>query len=130
MTAAEAIDAARRAGVVVTVDAGDLVLKAPVRPPSAVIVALAEHKAGILEILTPDDTTPVARPRHDSAARSGDDDHYLAHLLKHGPRSYGALAYELHWTPSRAWRAEEALRTAGRIIHDKAGRSVPASTSP
>ena len=51
---------------------------------------------------------------------------YLAHLLAHGPRSYGALAYELHWTPSRAWRAEEALRTAGRIIHDKAGRGVPA----
>lgn len=51
MSAAAALAAARAAGVGLRVDGRDLVLDAPSRPPQAVLVMLAQHKAGVIEIL-------------------------------------------------------------------------------
>jgi hypothetical protein len=53
MTAAEAIRAARTAGVQLAADGGDLVLEAASPPPSAVIDALSRHKAEVLKLLRP-----------------------------------------------------------------------------
>ena len=53
MTAAEAIRAARTAGVQLAADGGDLVLEAASPPPSAVIDALSRHKAEVLKVLRP-----------------------------------------------------------------------------
>src|ERR1700720_339476 len=53
MTAAEAIRAARTAGVQLAADGGDLVLEAASPPPSAVVDALSRHKAEVLKLLRP-----------------------------------------------------------------------------
>lgn len=51
MNAAEALDAARAAGVCVSVDGNDLLLEAPAPPPSAVVDLLAQHKLAIMALL-------------------------------------------------------------------------------
>ena len=51
MSAAEALRAARSAGVHVEIDGGDLSLSAPAAPPAAVLDLLARHKAGVIALL-------------------------------------------------------------------------------
>jgi hypothetical protein len=53
MNAAEALRAARAAGVSVTVDGAYLVLDAAAPPPSSVLDMLARSKAGVIELLRP-----------------------------------------------------------------------------
>ena len=53
MSAADALKAARAAGVAVAVDGEDLLLAASARPPAAVLDLLSRHKAGIVLLLRP-----------------------------------------------------------------------------
>ena len=55
MSAAEALKAARAAGVRVGIDGDDLVLEAMAPPPSALLDLLSRHKAGIVMLLRPAD---------------------------------------------------------------------------
>ena len=51
MSAAEALQAARAAGIRVGIDGNDLVLEASAPPPPAVLDLLSHHKAGIVMLL-------------------------------------------------------------------------------
>lgn len=51
---------------------------------------------------------------------------YLAHLLRHGPAIYGAVASTLDWGATRAWQAEARLRAAGLVHYDE-GKATPKS---
>jgi hypothetical protein len=51
MTAADALHAAQAANVHVGLEGSDLVLRAPVPPPAAVLEALKRHKPGIVALL-------------------------------------------------------------------------------
>ena len=51
MSAFEALDAARAAGIEVQLDGDDLVLESAAEPPVAIVDLLTEHKSGILAIL-------------------------------------------------------------------------------
>ena len=51
MSAADALKAARAAGIEVGVDGDDLVLEASAPPPAAVLDLLSRHKAGIVALL-------------------------------------------------------------------------------
>jgi len=53
MSAAEALKAARAAGVELAIDGDDLALKAASAPPTAVLDALSRHKAEIVALLRP-----------------------------------------------------------------------------
>jgi hypothetical protein len=53
MTAAEALKAARAAGIRVGIDGDDLMLAASAPPPPAVLDLLSRHKAGIVTLLRP-----------------------------------------------------------------------------
>ena len=53
MSAAEALKAARAAGIQLGIDGDDLVLEAAVPPPPAVIDLLSSHKASIVALLRP-----------------------------------------------------------------------------
>ena len=53
MSAAEALQAARRAGVTIEIDGSDLVLEAAAPPKSAVVDALSRHKTAIIALLRP-----------------------------------------------------------------------------
>lgn len=53
MTAAEALKAARAAGVELALDGNDLALKAASAPPAAVLDALSRHKVEIMVLLRP-----------------------------------------------------------------------------
>ncbi len=55
MSAADALKAARTAGIKVAVDGNDLVLEAPSQPSAGVLDLLSHHKAGILSLLRPAD---------------------------------------------------------------------------
>jgi hypothetical protein len=54
MSAAEALRAARAAGVKVGVDGDDLILEASAPPPSTVLGLLSQYKAGIVSLLRSD----------------------------------------------------------------------------
>ena len=51
MSAAEALQAARDAGIGLHVDGGDLVLEASAPPPAAVLDLLSRHKADVIALL-------------------------------------------------------------------------------
>lgn len=51
MSAADALAAARTAGLELHVDGQDLVLNAPTQPPQSILDLLAQHKAGVIAIL-------------------------------------------------------------------------------
>jgi hypothetical protein len=51
VSAADALKAARAAGISVRINGGDLALEASVRPPQAVLDLLSRHKPGILTLL-------------------------------------------------------------------------------
>jgi hypothetical protein len=53
MSAAQALSAARAAGIHLEVEGDDLLLEAPAPPPTAVLDALSRHKAEIVRILRP-----------------------------------------------------------------------------
>lgn len=53
MSAAEALKAARAAGIQLGIDCDDLMLEASAPPPPAVIDLLSRHKAGIVALLRP-----------------------------------------------------------------------------
>ena len=53
MSAAEALKAARAAGIQLGIDGDDLVLEAAVQPPPALIDLLSSHKASIVALLRP-----------------------------------------------------------------------------
>ena len=53
MSVAQAIKAARAAGIELALDGDDLVLEAPSAPPAAVLHALSRHKAEIVALLRP-----------------------------------------------------------------------------
>jgi hypothetical protein len=55
VTAAEALQQARAAGLCLEVDGDELVLSASAPPPQAVISLLVQCKAGVLALLRPDD---------------------------------------------------------------------------
>ena len=51
MSAAEALKAARAAGIRVEIDGDDLVLEAPVPPPPIVLDLLSRHKTNVIAML-------------------------------------------------------------------------------
>ena len=53
MSASEALNAARAAGIDIVLDGGDLLLEAPAPPPTALLDALSRHKADIVALLRP-----------------------------------------------------------------------------
>ena len=53
MSAAEALKAARAAGIKLAIDGDDLVLEASAPPPSAILEILSQHKAEIVAVLRP-----------------------------------------------------------------------------
>ncbi len=54
MSAADALKAARAAGVELAIDGGDLALKVASAPLAAILDLLSRHKAGIVALLRPD----------------------------------------------------------------------------
>ena len=78
MSAAEALKAARAAGIQIGIDGDDLVLEATVPPPAAVIDLLSRHKAEIVALLRPVET--AGRPRTGRPS------------LKSGPGSLSSMA--------------------------------------
>jgi len=58
MSAAEALKAARAAGISVHIDGDDLLLEASAPPPPAVLDLLSRHKAGIVALLRPANNGP------------------------------------------------------------------------
>jgi hypothetical protein len=54
VSAAEALKAARAAGIEIGIDGDDLVLEASAPPSAAVLDLLSRHKAGIVTLLRPD----------------------------------------------------------------------------
>ena len=54
----------------------------------------------------------------------GDVERYADVLRTHGPMSYGTAMDVLGWGATRAGKAEQALRHAGRIRFNGAGRAV------
>jgi hypothetical protein len=84
MSAAEALKAARRAGIRVEVDGDDLVLHAPVQPPASLVDGLAQHKAGVLALLRPSQdgwTAEDWRAFFDERAGIAEFDQLLPRLL-------------------------------------------------
>jgi hypothetical protein len=61
MSAAEALMAARAAGIQLWIDGDDLVLEAAGPPPPAVIDLLSSHKAAIMTLLSPAEDGWLAR---------------------------------------------------------------------
>ena len=61
MSAAEALQAARNAGIRLHVDGGELVLEASAPPPAAVLDLLSRHKADVIAMLRPDGERLVGR---------------------------------------------------------------------
>jgi len=57
MSAAEALQAARAAGIQLRIDGNDLVLKASVPPPAPVLNLLSRHKADVVRMLSPDENS-------------------------------------------------------------------------
>jgi hypothetical protein len=53
MSAVEALQAAQKEGVRLTIEGSDLVLDADTEPPATVLDALSRHKAGIVALLRP-----------------------------------------------------------------------------
>jgi hypothetical protein len=74
MSAAEALKAARAAGVCVSVDGDDLLLEAPAPSPSAVLDLLARHKAGIIALLHLADEGWSAHASEDGGMVNGRDE--------------------------------------------------------
>jgi len=68
-------------------------------------------------------------PRSESTARADgldpDAGAYLDQLRLHGPATYGAMASDMGWGATRAWRAEAKLRAAGLVTMGELGRAVP-----
>jgi hypothetical protein len=64
MSAAEALKAARAAGIRVGIDGDDLMLEAAAPPPPAVLDLLSRHKAGIVTLLRPVDDVWLAEDWH------------------------------------------------------------------
>lgn len=70
-------------------------------------------------------TRATCATQADRGARNSPDAAALLALLRdRGPLSYGAAASVLGWGATRAWRAEAALKAAGRIEHDRFGRAA------
>lgn len=70
-------------------------------------------------------TRATCATRADRGTRNSPDAAVLLALLRErGPLSYGAAASALGWGATRAWRAEAALKAAGRIEHDPCGRAA------
>jgi hypothetical protein len=74
MSATDAIEVARHAGIKLTIDGDDLVLEAPAPPPATVLDLLSRHKAEVVAILaaTAHDNkllarTPISESVTDSA---------------------------------------------------------------
>ena len=63
MSPVEALEAARTAGIQISVDGDDLVLESAAEPPVAVVDLLTEHKAGILAILRSGQAAGAAEER-------------------------------------------------------------------
>lgn len=87
----------------------------------------AEERAAILEYhagLSRDEAERIAGVFNDKATASGklDTDIYTEALKQYGPTSYGTIAVILGWGMTRAGQAETALREAGHIKYDNAGR--------
>jgi hypothetical protein len=53
ISAAEALRAARAAGIQLSIEGGDLVLEASVGPPPALLDLLSHHKASVIALLRP-----------------------------------------------------------------------------
>jgi hypothetical protein len=68
MSAADVLQAARAAGVVIDVDGDDLVLEASVQPPDDVLEALSSHKAEIVALLRPDSSQTSWRVLYEERA--------------------------------------------------------------
>ncbi len=67
-------------------------------------------------------------PRSESTARAdgldSDAGAYLDQLRLNGPATYGAIASDMGWGATRAWRAEAKLRALGLISIGKLGRAM------
>lgn len=95
-----------------------------------IVAMLAAEKGTVIDFLT-GKPRPASRQRDlrrdlklDPVARSDDADRYADALLLHGPMTYGTAMRVLGWGGTRAGQAEAALRAAGRITFNKAGRAV------
>jgi hypothetical protein len=71
MSAAEALKAARAAGIHLGIDGDDLVLEASVPPPAAVLDAVSRHKAEIVLLLSPTRDGGSAESWHSFDERAG-----------------------------------------------------------
>jgi hypothetical protein len=80
MSAAEALKAARAAGIRVGIDGDDLVMEAPTRPPDAVLAAIKHNK---LEI--------VALFRAPERPKNFGDNEWLAAIVEAHRLGYGRL---------------------------------------
>ncbi|CAN7686253.1 hypothetical protein LJR030_003137 [Rhizobium sp. LjRoot30] len=72
-------------------------------------------------------TSPGRHPnpvRHLMDLLEGDIERYADALRSYGPMSYGMAMDALGWGATRAGKAEQALRQAGRIRFNGAGRAV------
>ena len=68
--------------------------------------------------------TPAPTPRARADGLDPDAGAYLDRLRLHGPATYGAMASDLRWGATRAWRAEAKLRALGLIAY-REGKAVP-----
>jgi len=105
-----------------------------------IVAALVAEKGQVIDFLSgkrrpeaapvKSDTVSDLKPdlrrdmKLDPVARPDDADRYADALRLHGPMSYGMAMRVLGWGGTRAGQAEAALRAAGCITFNKAGRAV------
>ena len=85
----------------------------------------APHVAIVASVATPILQKPQSTLRARADGLEPDAGAYLEFLRLHGPATYGAMASELGWGATRAWRAEANLRAAGVVTMGPLGRAHP-----
>ena len=85
----------------------------------------APHVAIVASVATPPRRKPLSAPPARADGLEPDAGAYLDFLRLHGPATYGAMASELGWGATRAWRAEAKLRALGLVGYHE-GRAAPA----
>jgi hypothetical protein len=121
MSPVEALEAARTAGIQISVDGDDLVLESATEPPVAVVDLLTEHKAGILNILRSGQAAGSAEERVAIAEFEVRTDHICAAPLLASTDTTGAASTDLTGSASTDISGSASGDIAGSRSGDIAG---------
>ena len=81
--------------------------------------------ASVASVATPPRPKPDPAPPARTDGLDTDAGAYLERLRLHGTATYGAMASDMGWGATRAWRAEAKLRAAGLVTMGELGRAMP-----